>query len=67
MRDLKNVKTCGDTDAVYVMTRRIFDYIDKDKNGLLDTEELLSLMTLMSSEHIQQFQGVFSHMTDEER
>ena len=49
------------------MTRRIFDFIDKNKDGLLDTEELLSFMTNMATYNIEKFQGVFSHMTKEER
>jgi Ca2+-binding EF-hand superfamily protein len=43
------VKTCADAGAVQVMTRRIFDFIDKNKDGLLDTEELLLFMTNMAT------------------
>jgi len=37
---MNNVAKCKDADELYVMSRRIFDFIDKDGDGYLDAQEL---------------------------
>lgn len=46
MRDLQNVQKCSDVQQIEVMTRRIFDYIDNDKNGLIEGKEITDFIKI---------------------
>ena len=35
LSDLQNLKLCKDAAQVEVMTKRVFEYLDADKNGFI--------------------------------
>lgn len=67
MRDLQKVQKCSDVDQIEAMTRRIFDYIDNDKNGCIEGSEIIDFMKIMHRDMVDSFKSLYSHMSEIEK
>lgn len=49
------------------MTSRIFEYIDQDKNGLVEGEEIEEFMRMMNAKSLDSFSSLLSHLSESEQ
>ena len=67
MRDFQNVSRCSDVDLLTVLTHRIFDHIDEDKNGQIEGDEIINFYQEMNSQTLENFSSLVSHMSESEK
>ena len=49
------------------MTRRIFEFIDNDKNGSIEGEEIVNFMRMMNSKTHVACLSLLSHLSEREK
>ena len=47
-KDFKTARCCSDADQLTVVTRRIFDHIDQNKNDTIEGEEIIQFYEKMN-------------------
>ena len=49
------------------MTHRIFEYIDNDKNGSVEGEEIVEFMRMMNYKTLDSFSSLLSHLSESKK
>lgn len=49
------------------MTRRIFEFIDDDRNGLIDGREITDFMRMLNKKALEEFESILTSLDENHR